>query len=372
MLNRSMKHLFNLLLYLFILINSNTAQFSSCFLSGDSSGHSSWCGENIKDEKDIMNDPKAMLEKTFEILDEHSKAIWNPQTWSALGTLIPPPATLSTLGTLAPPLAGSSAEGSETSVSSSNTEVSESGPVPIPSDNGLSEVERPQPLPLTNRINILTNGASNSLIPLSTFETNHNNLEGSERFFATNPQFLQFAARPLIRTEAQGPISLLKASKQERSESIIGQPIENRQQLFQNGVLTFIPISNNAPILPLNTNMHQREQNAQMSNLQQSTAIRTPPKPNNAKVLLSNDANTRNNWLMAGDTSVLDTSEENMKIIKNEIRRQSLKPSRLSRNRISPKFLEFEEPHQLDQETANENYRKKHNRWANHEYSQVS
>ncbi|VDN31689.1 unnamed protein product [Gongylonema pulchrum] len=60
---------------------SGQRQFYNCYLSGDATGHSSWCGDNVKDEVDIT-DPQAVMEGAMKFAEKQNKLLWDPMTWT--------------------------------------------------------------------------------------------------------------------------------------------------------------------------------------------------------------------------------------------------------------------------------------------------
>lgn len=67
------------------------AQYNSCFMSGDVSGHSTWCGENSKDEENLK-DPVEIMKRTKEFLEKQNRIIFDPMSWT-IATPAAPPST---------------------------------------------------------------------------------------------------------------------------------------------------------------------------------------------------------------------------------------------------------------------------------------
>lgn len=92
---------------IFLLVLSGKAmgqaQFNSCYLSGDSSGRSTWCGDNVEEDVDITN-PQAVMEGAMKFIEKHNKMIWDPLTWTVPPVSPPslPPGRVSLLPALLP------------------------------------------------------------------------------------------------------------------------------------------------------------------------------------------------------------------------------------------------------------------------------
>ncbi|KAM3727074.1 Protein fyv-10 [Dirofilaria immitis] len=59
-------------------------------MSGSVSGHSTWCGDNSKDEENLK-DPIEIMKRAKEFLEKQNKILLDPMTWT-----IPPPSSLPT------------------------------------------------------------------------------------------------------------------------------------------------------------------------------------------------------------------------------------------------------------------------------------
>ncbi|VDD89387.1 unnamed protein product [Enterobius vermicularis] len=55
--------------------------FFSCYLSGDSSGRSSWCGNNNPSDEATWRNPAAVQEGIKNAIDYHNKLVWDPYTY---------------------------------------------------------------------------------------------------------------------------------------------------------------------------------------------------------------------------------------------------------------------------------------------------
>ncbi|EFO27306.1 hypothetical protein LOAG_01170 [Loa loa] len=145
------------IIILVILLSSGItceAQYHNCFMSGDYSGRSTWCGENSKDEENLK-DPVEIMKRAKEFLEKQGKIILDPMTWT-----IPPPTTLP------PPPPPSSSTASAATISN---------PVLLTQPDVIGARSQPQYIPLYSIA--LPNGASPFFTPTSKHPADVSNLQ---------------------------------------------------------------------------------------------------------------------------------------------------------------------------------------------------
>ncbi|CAG9529909.1 unnamed protein product [Cercopithifilaria johnstoni] len=131
------------------------AQYHNCFMSGGVSGHSTWCGENSKDEENLK-DPVEIMKRAKEFLEKQSKIILDPLTWT-IATPAPPPST------------------SASPVVNAALAVTASGPVLVVQPSVTGEKAQSPHVPLYSVP--LPSGANSLLTPISKDSPNVSNLQ---------------------------------------------------------------------------------------------------------------------------------------------------------------------------------------------------
>uniref|UniRef100_A0A0N5AHE4 Secreted protein n=1 Tax=Syphacia muris TaxID=451379 RepID=A0A0N5AHE4_9BILA len=71
-----------LTILLYAQVNAQTfGKFFACYLSGDTTGRSSWCGNNNPTDLEILKNPQAIQQGFQNTLAYHNRMVWNPQTF---------------------------------------------------------------------------------------------------------------------------------------------------------------------------------------------------------------------------------------------------------------------------------------------------